>query len=750
MPVFFTEHLMIKKLTFIFAFAFLFAVNANANNLFTLNNTDASLKENLNPFVENPVILKMDFNELKTIYSQKQYSLDLNIPVTEYHSVRVHLNKFDIFDKNAQLVERTASGNKPFQLTNGIVSYTGIIEGMPNSLVVLNFFEDQIIGLLKTENDVYVIGKIGNDSEITDNYIVYQETKKKFHSELKCGSDALGVPESVYESMQQLKARMEQTDSGFDVMLNASVAIDIDFFTHNLYGGTQNATNWATALMTAVSAVYLKDENVKISIGYLRVWTTQDPYTSTSGIAMLNQLRSEWISTQGGVQRVITHLLSRRNNIDVAGIAFLNVLCDNTNGYGLSATLNGQINNIPNYSYDVVVVAHEMGHNFGSPHTHNCSWVGGPLDTCEFVEGGCFSGPPRPAVGTIMSYCDLIGGGSVILDFGEQPGALIRIRAESAPCITNANTNMLVAYPNGGETYRTGQNVAIWWGGSLTGNVNIEYTSNNGSSWNSVQNNVPAQNRTVTWTVPYIATTLQAKIRILDASNPAIGDTTDGTFRIILNLNFINLLSPPTLTKVETAPNNSTVQQFKWSSSGTHPSIRYAFKIRKGGAPPSSNLSYASDNNGIDTVISLRKSFLDTLAQNLGTVNDSVLCIWTAFAYNGFDSTSSSSFIVVLKRTGVGITQISTEIPEKFELGNNYPNPFNPTTKINFAIPKASFTTLKVYDISGKEIATLVSEYTQAGYYNVDFNAANVSSGVYFYRIQSGDFVDTKRMILLK
>ena len=87
---------------------------------------------------------------------------------------------------------------------------------------------------------------------------------------------------------------------------------------------------------------------------------------------------------------------------------------------------------------------------------------------------------------------------------------------------------------------------------------------------------------------------------------------------------------------------------------------------------------------------------------------------------------------------------------KKFTLYQNYPNPFNPVTKINYALPTQGFVSLKIYDITGREIKTLVNEVKQAGYYTVDFNGSNYSSGVYFYRIQSGDFVQTKRMVLLK
>ncbi|MEI7483159.1 MAG: T9SS type A sorting domain-containing protein [Ignavibacteriota bacterium] len=93
---------------------------------------------------------------------------------------------------------------------------------------------------------------------------------------------------------------------------------------------------------------------------------------------------------------------------------------------------------------------------------------------------------------------------------------------------------------------------------------------------------------------------------------------------------------------------------------------------------------------------------------------------------------------------------LNPEIPREFNLSQNYPNPFNPATKINFELPKQGFITLKVYDIIGREIKTLVNEVKQAGYYTVDFNGSSLASGVYFYRIQSGDFVSVKRMVLVK
>ncbi len=100
--------------------------------------------------------------------------------------------------------------------------------------------------------------------------------------------------------------------------------------------------------------------------------------------------------------------------------------------------------------------------------------------------------------------------------------------------------------------------------------------------------------------------------------------------------------------------------------------------------------------------------------------------------------------------TLVGISNYSSEVPGSFSLMQNYPNPFNPTTNIKFSIPNSGLASLKVFNTLGQEVATLVNQYLQAGSYNADWNASGYSSGVYFYRLESGAFSQTKRMLLIK
>lgn len=115
---------------------------------------------------------------------------------------------------------------------------------------------------------------------------------------------------------------------------------------------------------------------------------------------------------------------------------------------------------------------------------------------------------------------------------------------------------------------------------------------------------------------------------------------------------------------------------------------------------------------------------------------------------------NSTGFLRVYfrKRNSVisNLEEINSHIPNSFQLNQNYPNPFNPNTIIRWQSPVSSHQTLKVYDVLGNEVATLVDEFKEAGNYEINFNASGLVSGVYFYRLQAGSFVETKKMILMR
>ncbi len=96
------------------------------------------------------------------------------------------------------------------------------------------------------------------------------------------------------------------------------------------------------------------------------------------------------------------------------------------------------------------------------------------------------------------------------------------------------------------------------------------------------------------------------------------------------------------------------------------------------------------------------------------------------------------------------IDENTIDYPNRFYLSQNYPNPFNPSTKITFALPKAETVKIDVFNIRGQKIETLLNQHMKAGIHEVEFNAENLSSGIYFYRIEAGEFQDVKKMILIR
>jgi hypothetical protein len=141
---------------------------------------------------------------------------------------------------------------------------------------------------------------------------------------------------------------------------------------------------------------------------------------------------------------------------------------------------------------------------------------------------------------------------------------------------------------------------------------------------------------------------------------------------------------------------------------------------------------------GLKALWHMDSTFVDSVSGYNGTAMGTV----------GFDTVSFP-----MPGTGcslVGIEPIGNSVPAEFSLKQNYPNPFNPTTRIEFTIPKGEYVELKLYDLLGKEIGILVQGPYEAGRYMFDFNAGNLSSGIYFYTITAGQFKDTKKMLLVK
>lgn len=173
-------------------------------------------------------------------------------------------------------------------------------------------------------------------------------------------------------------------------------------------------------------------------------------------------------------------------------------------------------------------------------------------------------------------------------------------------------------------------------------------------------------------------------------------------------------------------------------------------------APVSSNIHLSNgelthNSNLTMTNGSITVLFNYTAPGSAGT--DSLYAIGNATNSNGNTSGDDWNWANgkrIIVRNPNAIKNISGEVPGSYSLKQNYPNPFNPSTNIRFSIPASSEVKLSVFDLTGKEVASLFNGVLAAGNYEADWNASGVSSGVYFYKLSAGNFTETKKMMLTK
>src|SRR5690606_9252236 len=144
--------------------------------------------------------------------------------------------------------------------------------------------------------------------------------------------------------------------------------------------------------------------------------------------------------------------------------------------------------------------------------------------------------------------------------------------------------------------------------------------------------------------------------------------------------------------------------------------------------------------------------FYDSVAAGTTEYIDSGLVTGRTYSYRvcSFNTGGNSAFSNEVSTLITGSETISSIIPDKYELYQNYPNPFNPVTKIQYDIPKQGIVTIKIFDVLGRETATLVNELQNPGRYSINWNAASLGSGVYFYKIETEGFSQVRRMVLIK
>jgi len=281
-------------------------------------------------------------------------------------------------------------------------AFRGTVRGDPQSRVTLSLSDGRLAGSIRTSGEEFVVGPRPTLEDGSRSLAVWRASDDPDQPDGPLCEGDLVVPQRTAEqtATPSSPATAEAIDSA--TLLEASVAIDATYEWYSHFGSVEAAEGYILNLMAQVSTIYEDEVGVVIRVRYLRVFTTaSDPYDGgTNTSALLSELRSEWNANQTAIDRTVVHLFSTRSS-GGAGVAYVDVLCDhadwpgNSYDYGVSTlSANGG-------SWEKRLVAHELGHNFASPHTH--CYVP-EIDQCA-NQSGCYSGTVNQSVGTIMSYC---------------------------------------------------------------------------------------------------------------------------------------------------------------------------------------------------------------------------------------------------------------------------------------------------------------------------------------------------------
>jgi hypothetical protein len=374
--------------------------------------------------VRNADFLYLKSDVIPTLHDSRPELLQLPITHAD-QDVLLDLYRVEIFTAN--YVIGTSAGES-FPRQENLLFYRGIVSGDPNSIATVSILDTEVRILFSTANGNYRIHR-----QHQDQYVLYMDKDVYQTEPYSCG---VTEEEEVDQNDRGVQQRSSQTGNCVEIYFECD---------HKAYldngSSIPNTEAWVAAIFNEVATIY-ENEEIPISISEIMVWTTTDPYallTSTS--SLLNEFVIQ--TGDNGYTGRLAHLLSTRSL--GGGVAYVDVLCSASLACAVSASLSTNVIVFPNYSWNVNVVAHEMGHNFGSSHTHSCVWNGNntQIDDCGSIYGTiqpCYDSenPILPEDGTIMSYCHLISGVGInfSLGFGEQPGNRIRSEYQNAPCNT--------------------------------------------------------------------------------------------------------------------------------------------------------------------------------------------------------------------------------------------------------------------------------------------------------------------------
>ncbi len=493
-------------------------------------------------------------------YSGENLKIE-NFPINsiDYGTVILHRVKSAV-DVDTKWWRRTKAG-----LIEGappeILSYAGTIDNNPDSKIFLNYCGSNLFAYIRS-NDGYQYDMVSaydsKNSNVTR--ITISEQNSNFTGQQDVTPFECLTQDGALESSEQadLFKYGNELQKDNNKLYEVRIAIDaISNFFQAVGSDYNKAANYVAAVMSQVSYLYEENFNVRLYVPYvmIREIAEEDPYViyeyndfETKLTNMSRIWSGSWDQRPEKVALIFmfASLSGQPGGSLVAGLSYSGVpgkgvLCDTKYGYGI-AGVNGYFN-YPNYNYtwDINVVAHELGHNFGLPHTHNCYYEPNMIDTCVTqtnpwpIGDACLTGQNVPRPGTIMSYCHIANSTrNVELKFHDREKPLLRQAVKRADCLLEMTVPYIdILSPLVKNEYVAGDTIYIRWTSIKVSKVNILYSINSATGWIRIASSVSANDSIYKWAAPNFATNNMI-FKIEDESNSSYFDISDSRIKIII------------------------------------------------------------------------------------------------------------------------------------------------------------------------------------------------------------------------
>jgi hypothetical protein len=411
--------------------------------------------------IKKYINLKINRAALTSLLTGRTENITFSIPVTKDSNLDIELTKFELLSDDFKVLTNDGKITKEYPYNRGIF-YRGIVKGQQNSFASLSVFDNLIMGMISSDEGTFNLGPV-DDNSGNSNYIFYNEKDCAAKNKFKCDID--GKDMHFYKTDEN-PGHKPQEDDFMGARLPVKIYIEADYKLYQDRGSSEpNVVNFVTGYYNSVAAIY-QNEYIPVTISQISVWTTPDPYRFYDN--SIDYLYAFGVAKKDNFNGDLAQFLTTRP-LGAGGVAWIGTLCasynpQDTSGRYSFCNIDNVYYSYPTYSWTVMVSTHELGHNFGSMHTHACWWpltpnTIGAIDSCYYAEGNCFPNP-GPSIGTIMSYCHLqepYGGGiDPRLGFGPMPGDTVRLRynqcSKFGPVINSSETptsfSLMQNFPN--------------------------------------------------------------------------------------------------------------------------------------------------------------------------------------------------------------------------------------------------------------------------------------------------------------